>query len=117
MKLLLTSILHRVAPNKSMLTLFRPLSYLGTTKKKKPPYSSLASMCSSSRPKMQGMFLLFDESLRVFNVHFLIVILQIFRMGHSSHAAFKYDMSRKKIEMFRDRSFIFNSGRIQIFKL
>ena len=34
---------------------------------------SLASMCSSSRPKMQGMFLLFDESLHVFNVHFLIV--------------------------------------------
>ena len=33
----------------------------------------LASMCSSSRPKMQGMFLLFDESLHVFNVHFLIV--------------------------------------------
>ena len=81
MKLLLTSILRGVAPHKSMLTLFRPSSYLGTTKKHKTPYSSLASMCSSSLPKMQGMFLLFDESLRVFNVHFLIVILQIFRFN------------------------------------
>lgn len=32
MKLLLTSILHRVAPHKLMLTLFRPSSCLGTTK-------------------------------------------------------------------------------------
>lgn len=42
MKLLLTSILHRVAPHKSMLTLFRPSSCLGTTKQTQ---STLQPLC------------------------------------------------------------------------
>ena len=121
MKLLLTSILHRVAPHKSMLTLLRPSSCLGTTKQtkfcwsNKTPYSPLASMCSSSRPKMQGVFLLFDEALHVFNVHFLIVILQNFRFNSRGLETNVIDWKtiEKHIhcdlqmrQMFRDRALI-----------
>lgn len=84
-------------------------------KKHKTPYSSLASMCSSSRPKMQGVFLLFDESLHVFNVHFLIVILQNFRFNSRGLETNVIDWKtiEKHIhcglqmrQMFRDRSLI-----------